>query len=332
MRTPQNDFTAAPFEVGGGANLKTLPGPTQTPSGDCDLRAEGERKYPRSHLLLTSADRNWATIVAELREHEPGSIVSATQGSVEIVMALSGSQDGRVIRTGGGKFQETRATTGTIWLVPTDAGPEEIIITAAGMKTLHLYLAPRQFDELAVQFGLSRSQAHSIEYVGGLHDQVIRQIGKSILVELRHETATSRMFAESSANLLAARLIHGYAKEHSVGQRAGEPYQLDMVRLQRVLDYIERHFEEDITVMRLAEVANLSPFHFTRMFTAAVGLPPFRYVSRRRLQGAMATLATGRLPISEIAFRAGFSSQASFNRAFRRATGVTPGEFRRRAL
>jgi AraC family transcriptional regulator len=60
-------------------------------------------------------------------------------------------------------------------------------------------------------------------------------------------------------------------------------------------------------------------------------MPPFRYVSRRRLEAAMALLAAGRLPLAEIAFRSGFSSQASFTRAFRRATQMTPGEYRRGA-
>jgi len=102
-----------------------------------------------------------------------------------------------------------------------------------------------------------------------------------------------------------------------------------LAKLRRVLDFIDQHLEGEITVAGLADLANLSAFHFTRMFTAAVGVPPYRYVSRRRLENAMAMLAVGKLPLCEIAHRSRFSSQASFNRAFRRATGMTPGEYRR---
>jgi AraC family transcriptional regulator len=58
-------------------------------------------------------------------------------------------------------------------------------------------------------------------------------------------------------------------------------------------------------------------------------MPPYRYVSRRRLENAKAMLATGKLSLGEIAHRSCFTSQAAFTRAFSRATGITPGEYRR---
>jgi AraC family transcriptional regulator len=129
--------------------------------------------------------------------------------------------------------------------------------------------------------------------------------------------------------MLAAKLTHSYSDGNFLRPSASKAPRIDSGRLRRVVDYVDQHIEQEITVADLAGVANLSVFHFTRMFTAAVGLPPFRYVSRRRLEHAMALLATGRLPLSEIAHRSRFSSQANFNRAFRRATGMTPGEYRR---
>jgi AraC family transcriptional regulator len=65
------------------------------------------------------------------------------------------------------------------------------------------------------------------------------------------------------------------------------------------------------------------------MFAGAMGVPPYKYVSRRRLDRAVSMLAAGELSLSEIAFRSGFSSQTSFTRAFRRTMGVAPGEYRR---
>jgi AraC family transcriptional regulator len=93
--------------------------------------------------------------------------------------------------------------------------------------------------------------------------------------------------------------------------------------------YIEEHPAEDIAVADLANVACLSIFHFARAFATTMGVPPHRYVSRRRLESAKDVIATGRASLAEIALDSRFSSQSSFTRAFRRATGMTPAEYRR---
>src|SRR5260221_10068845 len=67
----------------------------------------------------------------------------------------------------------------------------------------------------------------------------------------------------------------------------------------------------------------------SRAFSAAVGMPPHRYVSQRRLEWAKTMIAAGGTSIAEMAFMCGFSSQSSFTRAFRRATGLTPAMYRR---
>ena len=105
---------------------------------------------------------------------------------------------------------------------------------------------------------------------------------------------------------------------------------LDDTRLQRVLDHISANLQDELTIEILAGIAGYSAFHFARKFTLAVGIPPQRYIARVRLENAMAELEKGRLSLAEIAFNANFSSQASFTRAFHRATGTTPNEYRRR--
>ena len=215
-----------------------------------------------------------------------------------------------------------------VWLVPTDVGPEEVVISAPMLKTLHLFLPIQQFDSLADQYNLSKSLVRSVQYVGGLNDDLIRQLGMSVLNELSEPTATSRMVAEISSLTLATRLIQNYVDRNLIDRIAGGPARPDHARMRRVLDHIDQHLEDDLTISDLAQVAYLSEFHFARVFATTMGMPPQRYVSQRRLAAAKRMIGVGKLPLSEIAFRSGFSSQASFTRAFRRATNMTPGEFR----
>ena len=293
------------------------------------LLDDGRRKYPKSKLLASSAGRSWSNISAELRSHPAGRIESVVQTNVGIIIAINGADDACVRRTAAQRHEQALASTGTIWLAPIGIGDEEIEITAPLPKALHLYVAPHQFNLLADQFNLTRSAVHSIQYLGGLRDELIREIGLSVLSELNEESTTSTMLVETASAMLAARLSHSYADRRLHEHITGQVHRLDNARLRRVLDHIDQHLEDDITVSNLADLANLSVFHFTRMFASAVGAPPHRYVSRRRLEQAMAMLAAGKLPLSEIAHRTRFSSQASFSRAFLRATGMSPGEYRR---
>jgi len=122
-------------------------------------------------------------------------------------------------------------------------------------------------------------------------------------------------------------VAHSHSETELIRSPIEPRSRLDDGRLRRVLTYVEEHLAEDITVADLASVACLSIFHFTRAFAATIGMPPHRYVSRRRLENAKKMIATGHA-LGEIALNSRFSSQSSFTRAFRRATGMTPAEYR----
>lgn len=100
-------------------------------------------------------------------------------------------------------------------------------------------------------------------------------------------------------------------------------------RINRVVDYIEAHLLEPLSLERLASVAHFSPFHFHRVFRAMVGETPQRFVQRLRLERAALELRRRpHQPVTEIALEAGFASPATFARAFRSAFGVSATQWR----
>ena len=103
---------------------------------------------------------------------------------------------------------------------------------------------------------------------------------------------------------------------------------LDERRLQRVVEFIDDHLDEAITVERLAAAACLSQFHFSRAFKLATGRTPHQYLSEERIRHARLLLAEGEQSLVEVALSCGFASQASFAKAFHRAAGTTPGHYR----
>jgi len=294
-----------------------------------ELQTHGARKYSTSGLLYSSAGLGWSTISAELRCHGVSETPVIVPQHVELILAVVGNDEGRVIRTGAGQRTEARPSTGVFCLTP--AGVDnQITIEAPVPKTLHLYLPTAQFRKLADDFNLPGAPAHSIRYVAGVQDAVIYQIGLAIVSAMTNETAAGRMFVETASTTLAARLLQRYCDSGACKPLEPTTHRIDHARLRRALDHISANLDEEITLSQLAQVAGVSVFHFARTFTRAMGVSPSRYVSRMRLEKAMAEIAAGKLSLVEIALRAGFSSQASFTRAFFRETGLTPGEYRTR--
>ena len=110
-----------------------------------------------------------------------------------------------------------------------------------------------------------------------------------------------------------------------LGDRLGRKRML----MSRVKEYIEANLEEDIAITPLAKVASLSRFHFARAFKTAVGKSPHQFVSGHRLERAKVLLRRESQSLLNIAVALNFSSQANFTRAFRKGTGMTPGQYRR---
>lgn len=98
--------------------------------------------------------------------------------------------------------------------------------------------------------------------------------------------------------------------------------------LRRVEEYIEANLPETIHLEDLAGLANMSGYHFHRMFRLARGCPPHYWITQHRVARAKELLRTD-VPIAEVAVACGFSSQSHLTRVFRERTGCPPGQFRR---
>jgi AraC family transcriptional regulator len=99
-------------------------------------------------------------------------------------------------------------------------------------------------------------------------------------------------------------------------------------RLQRVADYIHDHLDEPLDLLRLAEIACLSPYHWHRVYSGFYGESVFETVQRLRLQRAAAELIRTAAPIAAIARHAGYGGAAAFSRAFAQKYGEPPARFR----
>ncbi len=103
-----------------------------------------------------------------------------------------------------------------------------------------------------------------------------------------------------------------------------------MERLRTVLEYIEVHLIEDITLKELSCVANVGKEQLCRIFKRAMGTTPFIWINRKRLQKACLLLTSSNKKITDIATLSGFNNISYFNRSFRKQLDCTPHEYRLR--
>jgi len=98
--------------------------------------------------------------------------------------------------------------------------------------------------------------------------------------------------------------------------------------VRRILEFMDAHWDEDISLTHLARITGLSPWHLVRVMTRATGLPPHAHLLERRCRAARDML-DGQARLADIAAATGFADQSHLTRAFRARFGLTPGAYRK---
>ena len=127
---------------------------------------------------------------------------------------------------------------------------------------------------------------------------------------------------------LAARFLETVSGRE---RRMGAPRPTDRRRAVEAARWIDLHSSNDIELGDAARAAGLSPFHFLRVFSDALGVTPHQYLVRSRLRHAARLLADEERPITDVALDVGFADLSNFVRTFHRAARVSPRAFRKAA-
>ncbi|NJR26193.1 MAG: helix-turn-helix transcriptional regulator [Richelia sp. CSU_2_1] len=99
--------------------------------------------------------------------------------------------------------------------------------------------------------------------------------------------------------------------------------------LRVAIDYIQAHLNEKLTLDAIASQLNISQYHFCELFKKSMGMPPYEYVLRQRIERAKELLQTKKeMAIVDIALECGFANQTHLNKHFRKLTGTTPKAYR----
>ncbi|KQY08725.1 AraC family transcriptional regulator [Massilia sp. Root133] len=188
--------------------------------------------------------------------------------------------------------------------------------------SLLLRLAPAHLRATADDMGRG---ARAFDLAPAIHvrDPQIERIGWMMQAEDHDAHPGGRLFADSLASALAVRLVALQSPSRIAPARA-----LPAWRLRHVIDYIDAHLDQDLTLAELAAVAGFSPSHFKALFRQATGTPVHRFVLERRVERARLHLLEGRLSVTEVALETGFAHPSHMARWMRRLLGLSPSQVR----
>jgi AraC family transcriptional regulator len=157
-----------------------------------------------------------------------------------------------------------------------------------------------------------------------VRDPQIERIGWMMQAESRDGYPGGRLFADGLASALAARVL---ALQSSRVVGPPEPARaLPAWQLRRLVDYIETHIDQDLSLAQLAAVAGYSVSHLKPLFRNATGMPIHRFVMERRVERARLLMGEGRMRMTDIALAAGFAHASHMARCLRRFLGISPAE------
>jgi AraC family transcriptional regulator len=158
-------------------------------------------------------------------------------------------------------------------------------------------------------------------------DQAVWDTALKLKAEVENSDPGSRQYAEALSLVLMHELFRLERPEAAAARplRGGLP----AWQQKRVIEFVEEHLAEEISLAALAELVGLSLYHFARAFTQSFGVPPHRYHMARRIDRARSLLQMPALSVTQIGIQIGFRETSSFTRAFRKFTGLTPTEYRR---
>ena len=194
-----------------------------------------------------------------------------------------------------------------------------------------VYLRRSMFDRVAEEhFGLDTTHLDLLPELG-FADGLLEQLALALLDTARNDAdcPSDGIYADQLVRMIAIHLLRFHSTRAMSVRTNDALADTSKARMRHVRDLIESSLGEDLALERLADEAGIGAHAFAAAFTKAFGIPPYRYVIRRRVERAKTLLRSTDLPISRIACETGFASQSHLSTAFKRAIGVTPGVYRR---
>ncbi|WP_165422775.1 AraC family transcriptional regulator [Ktedonosporobacter rubrisoli] len=282
-------------------------------------------------LLISSEEAGWKELTVrayqeKLEEHE-GWIEPTVPDTTLFIFTRGAASVER--RYANSHWRKQHIQQGELYLTPGGSPPTELRwrnLSPEPVQTLRLLLSTALLSRTAQEIAdRDYTRLAHIQH-SGFHDPVLMQIGLALWQELEQLSPAGNLYAQTASQMIAVHLLRHY---HSVGKTLKDPSQgLTHQQICRVMDFVQAHLSQDLSLETLAQQVGFSPYHFARLFRQTTGESPHQFVLRQRIERAQQLLEKTDMPLSLIASESGFADQSHLTQAFKRQQGLTPRAYR----
>jgi AraC family transcriptional regulator len=302
--------------------LPALPGDRQgkLPVGDrrpADL--EMTRVLKTAPLQMASDPSNGA-----IAHWKHGALHDVVEPMTDHVIMAYPTGVQRLERRTGKSVATGTARAGVVTIIP--AGSSARWDIPGPVDVIQLYLPHTTLERVAREAS-APTPGDLIERTGHL-DPLTFELLMSAADVLQGNTVLDALFRQQLTDLAATRIL----AEHTGAPTTFEPITggLSPHALRRAIERLRSDSDADVSLAALASDAGLSRFHFCRAFRESTGLSPHAWLRQNRLEQAMNMLRDTDAAIATVATELGYASQTAFTAAFKKLTGETPSDWRRR--
>lgn len=291
--------------------------------------AENFYQYLSGRVTATGRGTAWRDVETALVTVDPAGetldvpainepfLLWVTSGEVEIHERENGGPWQRsLVKKGAFFFTAPGAPYDCRWKTLTPE-PFEYMLVLIGLPIMK-----RAFEEVC---GIDSAHA-VLRDASGFEDETLN----ALLGRLREEMGLRRaspLFVQGIAQSIAIHLVRHYAvlteKKHTAAALPG-------YKLRQITDWMSANAPREFDLARLASMAGLSKFHFHRLFKNAMGVTPAHHHIKLRMDAARRLLRETKRSVAGISLDIGDSNPSHFAQLFRRETGLSPSEYRRR--
>ncbi|GJG86753.1 AraC family transcriptional regulator [Gemmatimonadetes bacterium T265] len=307
-----------------------MPSERDLPGGQFAAASRASADALPFRVVARSTDVGWTSLlVHETEWGGPGTVAFETRPTPDQWIALSAGGHHEVECLSGGVWRRAVKAPGSGGLSP-GGMTDRLRVRVCGaepMRLVHLYLPERTLLQTADAFRRAGTPTRT-EPLNALSftDPAVMHAARSLVHAMR--AGAPDLYAQTVGLYLATHLLSCHSPWGDRSSDLPTPDVLTDRRLARVVEYLRAHYRESITLERLAAEAAISKFHFARLFRAATGEAPHRFLVRLRVDAARQLLRDTELPVAEVAAAVGYGSVAQFAAAFARHVGRTPRAFR----